>query len=109
MTWVDKTGTYGDVEYSANHKSDCLRDIASETETDMAGWLFAEKTIFLGGVEWTPLKARGNVGPCLNCGRLVVGIPLILFIAEGKGGELDFCFKCAVKLGFLAQLLKGKP
>lgn len=110
VTWVDKTGNFGDIEFASEHNPDCMRDMAGEIELESGGWEFAERTITLGGVEWTPLKTRANVGPCLKCGRLIVGIPLILFLDQGRLGELDFCFSCAEKLGILAQLLKGpKP
>ena len=52
-----------------------------------------------------PLKARGNIGPCLACSCLVVGVPLILFIDEGRKGEFDFCFKCASGLGLLEEIV----
>jgi len=78
------------------------------SEMDFAGWEFMDKTFRFRGREYYPLKSRANVGPCLNCGRLVVGVPLILFIDEGRGGELDFCFECVEKLGILGGLRKKK-
>lgn len=111
VTYVDKTGDFGTVEFRAKHKPDCMHDLGDQSETDVAGWKFAEYTVYHWGKEWTPILARADVCPCLNCGRLVVGIPFIHFLQDGAAcSELDFCFSCAEDLGILAQLLKrGAP
>lgn len=71
---------------------------------DIVGWQLAEEPVKILGKEFYPIISRANVGPCLNCGKLVIGAPLILFLDEGRKGELDFCFSCAEKLGILDQL-----
>jgi len=112
VTWVDETGSFGDVEYKILHKVDCpgkyegYEDEPDEafefqTNTDVAGWEFMDQPFNLRGKLYYPLKSRANVGPCLKCGKLVIGVPLILFIDGGKGGELDFCFDCAQESGIL--------
>ena len=113
VTWVDDSGDYGDVLVKAHHRDDCPEvpgigpygpDMSESWDRhDIAGWEYAEETVVVAGREWTPLKARANVGPCLNCGALIVGTPLILFLDEGMKGELDFCFRCA-ELGILNHL-----
>jgi hypothetical protein len=111
VTYVDGSGCYGDVEYRVRHKGNCLERVDEgeeldhvESTFDVAGWKYLDKPVELKGKQFYPLKARANVGPCLNCGRLVIGVPLILFIDEGRGGELDFCKQCFEELGLLNQL-----
>lgn len=116
ITWVDETGCVGDVEWRVYHSSECPDLLELDVEAvnpkfigdfDVAGWEFMKNTVKVAGKEFTPLKSRANIGPCLNCGKLIVGVTLILFINHGKGGELDFCFPCAKKLGLLDNL-RGK-
>lgn len=114
VTWVDKTGKFGDVTYRIKHEDGCpdrFDDFTGEPigdvveDVDVAGWEFSERVIPLAGRKWLTLKSRVNIGPCLNCWKLVVGVPLILFPEDGKV-ELDFCFKCAEELGILNLLTK---
>ena len=107
---VHGDGLYGIVEIMERHNPGCpmrLEAYANE-RSDHAGWEYASETVKLFGREFTPLKARGNVGPCLGCGKLIVGVPLILFLDEGLGGELDFCFNCALELGVIDRLRSGR-
>lgn len=106
VTWVDESGDYGDVVIEHRHKDDCPDPemCGFGEHMDLIGWKFSERTISIAGREWYTLKGRMNIGPCLNCWKLVVGVPLILFPEDGKV-ELDFCFKCAEELGVL-DLLK---
>lgn len=111
VTWVDETGCFGDVEYRISHREDCPERFddggTNVRSIDIAGWEYHDKPLgTFRGVEYYPLKSRTNVGPCLECGKLVVGVPLILFIDEGRGGELDFCFSCAKEKGILDLLQK---
>ena len=71
---------------------------------DVVEWQLSEKPVKMFGKEFYPIIARANIGPCLNCGKLVVGVPLILFLEKGRRGELDFCWSCAKELGILDQL-----
>jgi len=107
---VHGDGLYGVVEIVERHGPGCpMRFEAYPYErSDHAGWEYASETITLCGRAFTPLKARGNVAPCLGCGKLIVGVPLILFIDEGHGGELDFCFNCALELGVIDKLRSGR-
>jgi hypothetical protein len=116
VTYVDGSGCYGDVEYRIRHRKNCLERFNEETGEeidcaesvfDVAGWKYLFKPVELKGRVFLPLNCRANVGPCLNCGRLIIGIPLILFIAKGESGELDFCFGCAEKLGILDNLVRS--
>ena len=119
VTWVDETGCFGDVEYRISHKEDCPErfdisingvDMAEGVNVDVAGWEYHDKPFTLRGphgrgcVELYPLKSRVNVGPCLLCEKLVIRAPLILFIDEGRGEELDFCFGCAEERGILKEM-----
>lgn len=71
---------------------------------DIVGWKLASKPVKILGKEFYPIILRANIGPCLNCGKIVIGVPLILFLNEGHKGELDFCFSCSKKLGLLEAL-----
>jgi len=109
VTYVDDSGYFGDVEYRVSHAEDCAERFDEELNTaesifDMAGWEFTDKPVTVLGKQFLPLKTRANIGPCLNCGKLVIGVPLILFIDEGRGGELDFCSLCFEKLGLWKEL-----
>jgi len=112
VTYVDESGCFGDVEYRISHAEDCAERFDEETGEelkpaeftfDVAGWEFVDKPVTILSKQFLPLKARANIGPCLECGK-TIGIPLILFIDEGRGGELDFCQKCFEQLGLLNQL-----
>jgi len=107
---VHGDGLYGVVEIMERHNPGCpMRFETYPTErSDHAGWEYAGEMITLCGRAFTPLKARGNVATCLGCGKLIVGVPLILFIDEGRGGELDFCFGCALELGIIDRLRSGR-
>lgn len=106
VTWVDERGCFGDIEWKIPHKDDCHELIYEEESegNDIAGWEFHDKVYSLMGREYYPLKTRANIGPCLQCRKLVVTVPLILFLDGGNEGELDFCFGCAKTLGILDQL-----
>ena len=106
VTWVDESGDFGDVAIEHRHKDECLDPemYGFGEYMDVAGWEFSDRTINIAGREWPTLKSRVNTGPCLNCWKLVVGIPLILWPEDGEV-ELDFCFKCAEEIGVL-DLLK---
>ena len=107
---VQSDGLYGVVEIVERHGPGCpMRFEAHPCErSDQAGWEYACESVELFGREFTPLNVRGNVAPCLCCGKLIVGVPLILFLDEGRGGELDFCFGCALELGIIDKLRSGK-
>jgi len=110
LTWVDESGDFGDVVIQHRHKYDCLDPemCGFGEHADVAGWKFSDQTIYFAGREWATLKSRANMGPCLNCWKPVVGVPLILWPKDGKV-EFDFCFKCAKELGILDQMLDGRP
>ena len=74
------------------------------TDYDIAGWEIGHKTYTILGKKYTPLKSRANMGPCVACERIVVGVPLILFIDEGRGGELDFRMECAENLEIFEEV-----
>lgn len=98
ITWIDASDyVVGDVSWECQQCGDSGEDIA--------GWQLAENPVKLLGKEFYPIISRANVGPCLNCGKLVIGVPLILFLDQGRKGELDFCFSCAKKLGILDKLV----
>jgi len=116
ITWIDPEENVGDVEYRIRHEEDCLGKydlrgveiLEDDVDADIGGWTYMEKAIAFRGLNLYPLKSRANLGPCLICEKLVVGVPLILFIDEGRGGELNFCFGCAEEKGILREVL-NKP
>lgn len=109
VTSVDDDGFFGEVAYRVSHTKDCTRrydvetgvDLNAEVLHDVAGWTFKEKTVAIRDRELLPIASRANIGPCLWCDRLVVQGPVILFIDDGRGGELDFCFGCVKALKLL--------
>jgi len=116
---LDKDGVFGTVEWAITHKADCPERFAedmdefigegeefTESDWDSAGWEFMPKPFTFLGKQYYPLKSRANVGPCLECGRLIIGVPLTLFIGKGVKGELDFCWECAEKLGIMEMIRK---
>jgi len=107
VNFVDESGNFGDIEYKVEeHAPDCPmrydeetgEDISGQIEQDIAGWEYAMWTVKLLDREFTPIVSRVNHGPCLECGLLIVDVPLILFLEKGKRGELDFCHTCFEKL-----------
>jgi len=96
VVWLDDDGLFGNVEV---HCPEC-----GDSYVDLAGWTLAEEPFSLRGRLFYPIVSISNVGPCLNCWKLIPGAPLILFIDGGRGGELNFCFECAHKLNILEDL-----
>ena len=105
VDWIDEAGDYGDITVVERHSPACPHEHDDTEYHDVAGWEYAGRTFRLVGRDWPVLANRINVCVCLGCGRLVVGSPLILFLDEGRGGELDFCFGCAVELGIMDRLV----
>lgn len=123
VTYVDETGSFGDVEWKVDHIPDCPEGLDYDSDIigihqegfDIAGWEYMDKPFTLKArhfyfenlkedLELYPLKSRANVGPCLLCGKLIVRIPLILFIDEGRGGQIDLCGSCAEEMGILKEI-----
>jgi len=107
-------GHYGEVDVRMVHRPHCPAaydeapggpdGYGACDRQESAGWEYGGRRIVLGEREWTPIAARADVALCLGCGRLVVDGLIILFIDEGRGGELDFCLGCALELGVLENL-----
>lgn len=119
VTLVDESGDFGEVSYRIRHQDDCPErygefmpgTLHSGLESygevlDGVGWKFSHRVLKIAGREWPTLKSRANIGPCLSCWKLVVGVPLILWPEDGEV-ELDFCFKCAEELGILETMLRA--
>jgi transcription elongation factor Elf1 len=113
------SSVFGEVEWAITHKPDCPERFTedmdefigegkefTESDWDNAGWEFMPNTFTFQGKQYYPLKTRANIAPCLECGKLVVGVPLILFIDKGVKGELDFCWSCVKKLGVMEMITK---
>jgi len=92
---IDETGDFGYLTWSC--------PTCSRSGDDIVGWVFADEPITILGKQFYPIVSRANVGPCLNCWKLVIGVPLILFPNESS--QLDFCFPCANELGILKSLV----
>jgi hypothetical protein len=104
VTFVDESGDFGDVDVQRHHEIDCLdQEVFNGWGSDLAGWEYGKK-VELFGKEFSSLKSRVNVALCLNCEKLVVGVPLILWLEEGTV-ELDFCFPCADEIGIMKRLM----
>ena len=110
-------GPYGEAQVRITHRPHCPAACDEDPEgpdgyrvrgrRESAGWEYCGQSVVLGGREWTPIAARAGVSLCLGCGRLVVDSLIILFVDEGRGGELDLCLGCALELGVLENL--GAP
>jgi hypothetical protein len=109
------SSVFGEIEWAITHKSDCPERFAedmdvgegkefTESDWDNAGWEFMPNPLAFRGKQYYPLKSRANIGPCLSCGRLIIGVPLILFIDKGRKGELDFCSECVKRLGIMEMI-----
>ncbi|NWG10113.1 MAG: hypothetical protein HXX80_07425 [Nitrososphaerales archaeon] len=53
----------------------------------------------IGDLTFKRIVSRGNYSKCVRCGLILTGtndkdFPMILFIDEGRQGELDFCRDC---------------
>ena len=110
LTITRVEGDLGNVEYSITHHDYCTdrwdEDGDLEHELEIVGWTLSEHIVRVGVWNGHPLTYRANIGPCLNCWKLVVGVPLILFPADG-GYQMDFCFKCVEDLQ-LMKLMKTR-
>jgi len=109
---VDESGCFGLVEWRIHHKLHCPEiteycegaPVTEISNMDIAGWEYMDKPFMFKGKEYYPLKSRANIGPCLECGKLIVRAPLILFIDKGQRGSLEFCWNCAKKLKILEMI-----
>lgn len=68
----------------------------------------ADKPTHFMGKQYYPFTARANIGICHACEKLIVGVPLILFLDQGRKGQLDFCHECAKERGIYKRLLDSK-
>lgn len=106
ITYLDVDGDYGSIQIRIQREESCMEEeLYGSPEPEWAGWELKDKPTKLVGRDFWPIIRRANIGPCLNCWKLIPGTPIILFLDQGKGGELDFCFKCAQELGILDKAL----
>jgi hypothetical protein len=115
---VDEDGLFGMVEWSITHKPDCPENPAYDEEeegldwdVEGAGWELSDEPVTIalpsgGRKMYYPIVVRSNITPCLECGRLIVGTPIIVLIKE-MGSELDFCPECAERLGIISATNHG--
>jgi hypothetical protein len=111
IAFVRKKENMGDVCFRLVHLEDCPErynfegeEISGE-EPDIAGWEWYPNAVTLpNGKSYNVLSARANVGPCVACGKLIHGVPLILFGEKGRW-EADFCWDCATKDGITKLLM----
>ncbi len=101
---VDESGDMGDIKIRRHHREDCLEPEFDEV-FDICGWVFSHRKFHIADKEFPTLMSRLNTGPCLNCWKLIVGIPVILFPESGEY-EIDFCDACVEELGILKAMLK---
>lgn len=83
-----------------------VAEASTEGIIDIAGWTFHNYSVKVFGGEFPAIASRANVGPCLNCWKLIVSVPLSLF-SEEHNYQLDFCHDCADRLGIFKTLLAG--
>lgn len=101
---VNESGDLGDIKIRRHHEEDCF-DPESEDVFDVCGWVFSHSKLHIVGREFPTLRSHLNAVPCLNCWKLIVGVPVILFLENGEY-EADFCDTCIQELGILEMMLK---
>ncbi len=93
----------------AHHVPGC-HDVVGEfglvEETANMSWEFSGKTANFGGVDYPIIWKYANGCPCLRCWRLT-DRPILLFLKEGKHGELAFCKFCVEKYKMLEGFVKS--
>lgn len=103
----DEHGGIGDVEWRVDHAGYCPEITQNILESggfdggfDLAGWEIGGMMVGLDGRNFPGLISRSNVGPCLNCWRLIIvqGVCLL-----GDEFQLDFCQRCTEKLKIFAE------
>ena len=102
-------GLYGDVEVAVAHGPDCpeLGEGGGDELCMMAGWELGPEPVEFLGREYYPIVARADVVPCLECGRLIVSVPVVVFLSS-RNAELAFCHSCAKKIGVFEFLKRGR-
>jgi hypothetical protein len=71
-------------------------------DEDAIGWTYYSQPVVFQGQYYLPFSKRSNRAHCVNCGRIVYEIPLILWgpnAPEKVKWELNFCFHCVHTLG----------
>jgi hypothetical protein len=103
---MDMDGVFGAVKWMLKHKPECpeAEEDGEEWDVESAGWEYMSKPYTFRGRQYYPISLRANVAPCLNCGKIIIGTPLIIFIDKGEKGELDFCWSCVKNLKILERV-----
>ena len=117
VTYVDDSGRAGSVEIRAHHRKDCFESAGEMEEgDDIAAWNFFLPRIFIRNkavsayASWFyAFSDVSNISPCVNCWRLVTGVPLILFGPDQKNvqWEIHFCDDCVKLLGIDKMLTRS--
>jgi hypothetical protein len=103
INMLEEGGLYGEVVVRDGHMPECFG--ASEVDRlELAGWEYGSKRVTINGVTYRALWRRCDVTICLNCGRLIVDSPVVVFLDGGRHGELDFCQDCVEEFGLLDGL-----
>ncbi len=112
--WVEAAGTcqYQESEYSSHCGAKMLAKVEDgwgkfkcengHEEEDSVGWEYFSTPVFFQGQYYLPFSKRGNHAHCVNCGRILYEIPLILWGPSAPvkvEWELNFCFACVVRQG----------
>ncbi len=98
---------FGDLDVAKEVRVRCP-DCGFEDE-DILLIKYHQQPYLIQGREVKRIIARGNYSLCVACGHILSGcsdhdFPLILFINEGKDGQLDLCIGCANLLGIVRNL-----
>ena len=106
IDYVAEDGNFGHVTVKKEHLEGCIETYDYDTNiiefSDFAGWSYSKDLFKVAGKVLTAFNARSNIGICSYCERFIVGVPLILFPADGEF-ELDFCDDCVKETGLIKE------
>lgn len=74
-----------------------------EQEEALFQQFWPRKTIKIKGKAYRALKRWGNISQCVECGKVIFDVPLILWDKKDPSKAVSFCWKCVEKL----ELIKG--
>jgi len=93
---IDVKGNYGNAVSRCGNPN--CKDHKNEV-WHVIGWEYNLMSATLRNRTFHPFRDRADIGPCSNCEKLIIDVPITLFIGGGKSGQLDFCDSCFKGLG----------
>lgn len=111
FTFIDAKKNVGDIQYKCEHSAGCpqydFEGSGVEEGSDMAGWEYGKGYMQLNGKIYPGYSSVLNKAPCMECGKMVLDIPLIMW-SNDRLFEVHFCFPCARSNGILDRITANK-